>query len=112
MRDYKVKTIDALDRGLLVLDTLHDMHAASLHDLNRETICAGGQVLGCVNLTWRMSVLTIDRVVERHLADLRGAVASIERKVTVAHGTDLKTRILNGNGTTPVALTEPTLASS
>jgi IclR family transcriptional regulator, mhp operon transcriptional activator len=75
-------------------------------------IYAGGQVLGCVNLTWRMSVLTADQVVERHLADLRAAVASIEKQVTVARGTELKTRILNGNGTTPVALTEPTLASS
>jgi IclR family transcriptional regulator, mhp operon transcriptional activator len=37
MRDYKVKTIDSLHRGLQVLATLHDMRAASLHDLNRET---------------------------------------------------------------------------
>ncbi len=37
MRDYKVKTIDALHRGLRVLEVLHDMRAASLHDLNRET---------------------------------------------------------------------------
>jgi IclR family transcriptional regulator, mhp operon transcriptional activator len=37
MRDYKVKTIDALNRGLRVLEVLHDMRAASLHDLNRET---------------------------------------------------------------------------
>src|SRR6266571_1220213 len=37
MRDYKVKTIGALHRGLQVLQVLHDMRAASLHDLNRET---------------------------------------------------------------------------
>lgn len=37
MRDYKVKTIDALHRGLQVLESLHDMRAASLHDLHRET---------------------------------------------------------------------------
>jgi hypothetical protein len=59
-----------------------------------------------------MSVLTADQVVERHLADLRAAVASIEQKVTVARGTGLKIRTLNGNGTTPVNRTEPTLASS
>jgi hypothetical protein len=37
MRDYKVKTIGALHRGLQVLEFLHDAGAASLHDLNRET---------------------------------------------------------------------------
>jgi IclR family mhp operon transcriptional activator len=37
MRDYKVKTIGALHRGLQVLEFLHDVGAASLHDLNRET---------------------------------------------------------------------------
>ena len=37
VRDYKVKTIDALHRGLLVLEVLQDMRAASLHDLYRET---------------------------------------------------------------------------
>lgn len=37
MRDYKVKTIGALHRGLQVLEVLHDARAASLHDLNRET---------------------------------------------------------------------------
>jgi IclR family transcriptional regulator, mhp operon transcriptional activator len=33
MRDYKVKTIRALDRGLEVLSYLHRARAASLHDL-------------------------------------------------------------------------------
>ena len=33
MRDYKVKTIRALDRGLEVLTHLHQARAASLHDL-------------------------------------------------------------------------------
>ncbi|MDO8654921.1 MAG: helix-turn-helix domain-containing protein, partial [bacterium] len=33
MRDYKVKTIRALDRGLEVLDFLHKARSASLHDL-------------------------------------------------------------------------------
>lgn len=37
MREYKVKTIDALHRGLQVLEVLHEMRAASLHDLHRET---------------------------------------------------------------------------
>jgi IclR family mhp operon transcriptional activator len=34
MRDYKVKTIRALDRGLQVLEHLHRARAASLHDLH------------------------------------------------------------------------------
>lgn len=33
MREYKVKTIRALDRGLEVLDFLHKARSASLHDL-------------------------------------------------------------------------------
>jgi len=37
MRDYKVKTIRALDRGLEVLEHLHKARAASLHDLHLAT---------------------------------------------------------------------------
>lgn len=37
MREYKVKTIRALDRGLEVLDYLHRSRNASLHDLHLAT---------------------------------------------------------------------------
>lgn len=37
MRDYKVKTIRALDRGLEVLEALHEFRNASLHDLHLAT---------------------------------------------------------------------------
>ncbi|WJJ94580.1 helix-turn-helix domain-containing protein [Neopusillimonas aromaticivorans] len=37
MRDYQVKTIRALDRGLEVLDYLHRSRNASLHDLYLAT---------------------------------------------------------------------------
>jgi IclR family mhp operon transcriptional activator len=37
MRDYKVKTIRALDRGLEVLECLHKARSASLHDLYLAT---------------------------------------------------------------------------
>lgn len=37
MREYKVKTIRALDRGLEVLEHLHRARAASLHDLHLAT---------------------------------------------------------------------------
>lgn len=37
MREYKVKTIRALDRGLEVLQTLHEFRNASLHDLYLAT---------------------------------------------------------------------------
>jgi IclR family transcriptional regulator, mhp operon transcriptional activator len=43
-----------------------------------------GQVLGCVNLTWRMNVLSLHQVAERHLADLRAAVRTIERQAAAA----------------------------
>jgi IclR family transcriptional regulator, mhp operon transcriptional activator len=37
VRDYRVKPIESLARGLLVLQTLQDMRAASLHDLHLTT---------------------------------------------------------------------------
>lgn len=37
MRDYKVKSICALSRGIDVLLVLQSMHVASLHDLHRAT---------------------------------------------------------------------------
>lgn len=37
VRDYRVKPIESLARGLLVLQTLQEMHAASLHDLHLAT---------------------------------------------------------------------------
>ena len=37
MRDYKVKSIRALDRGLEVLEYLQRARTASLHDLHRAT---------------------------------------------------------------------------
>jgi IclR family transcriptional regulator, mhp operon transcriptional activator len=37
MRDYQVKPIQALERGLRVLQALREMRAASLHDLHRVT---------------------------------------------------------------------------
>jgi IclR family mhp operon transcriptional activator len=37
MRQYKVKTIQALERGVQVLAALREMRAASLHDLHRGT---------------------------------------------------------------------------
>jgi IclR family transcriptional regulator, mhp operon transcriptional activator len=56
-------------------------HAAGTRDDGRSSIAlpilANGQVLGCVNLTWRRGAVTLDQVVERHLADLRAAVAAI-----------------------------------
>jgi IclR family mhp operon transcriptional activator len=39
-----------------------------------------GRVLGCINLTWRMKVLTIAEMTRRHLDDLRGAVAAVEAR--------------------------------
>ena len=37
MREYRVKPIESLARGLLVLQTLQEMRAASLHDLHLAT---------------------------------------------------------------------------
>src|SRR5215472_5180876 len=37
MRHYKVKTIQALERGVQVMAALREMRAASLHDLHRGT---------------------------------------------------------------------------
>ncbi|HUY49311.1 MAG TPA: helix-turn-helix domain-containing protein [Streptosporangiaceae bacterium] len=47
-------------------------------------IRVNGHVLGCVNLTWRMSVLTLQQVTDRHLAELRAAVQAIEKRAAAA----------------------------
>ncbi len=44
-------------------------------------ITVAGQVIGCVNLTWRRRVLTLEQVTSRHLGDLRAAVRAIEERV-------------------------------
>jgi IclR family mhp operon transcriptional activator len=41
-----------------------------------------GRVLGCVNLTWRMRVMTVADIARRHLGDLRAAVVAIEEQAT------------------------------
>lgn len=44
-------------------------------------IRSGGEVLGCVNLTWRMKALTVAQLVDRYGKDLRAAVATIEQRL-------------------------------
>jgi IclR family mhp operon transcriptional activator len=39
-----------------------------------------GNVLGCINLTWRYRVATLTQVVDRYLDDLRAAVLAVERR--------------------------------
>ncbi|WP_286247815.1 helix-turn-helix domain-containing protein [Streptomyces graminofaciens] len=43
-----------------------------------------GEVLGCVNVTWRKSVMSAQEVARRHLDDLRAAVHRIEERVVEA----------------------------
>ena len=47
-------------------------------------IRVNGQVLGCVNLTWRMKVLTVRQVTERYLGDLRAAIHTVQRRAAAA----------------------------
>lgn len=63
MRDYKVKTIRALDRGLEVLSHLHQARAASLHDLYLAT--------GLPKATLTRVILTLEKrgMVWQRLAD-------------------------------------------
>jgi IclR family mhp operon transcriptional activator len=46
------------------------------------------EVLACVNLTWRKTVMSAAEAAKRHLADLRTAVRRIEELVTAARSTD------------------------
>jgi IclR family transcriptional regulator, mhp operon transcriptional activator len=59
-------------------------HAAGTGDDGRSSIALpvllDGRVLGCVNLTWRRAAVTLDQIVERHLGDLRAAVAAIQHR--------------------------------
>jgi len=63
MREYKVKTIRALDRGLEVLQTLHEFRNASLHDLYLAT------GLPKATLTRILATLESRRLVWQRLAD-------------------------------------------
>ena len=47
-------------------------------------IRSGGEVLGCVNLTWRIKALTVAQLVDRYGEDLRAAVAAIEQRLAGA----------------------------
>jgi IclR family mhp operon transcriptional activator len=59
-------------------------HAAGTGDDGRHSIALpimlDGNVLGCVNLTWRRAAVTLEQVVERHLVDLRAAVQAIRQR--------------------------------
>jgi IclR family mhp operon transcriptional activator len=54
------------------------------HDDGRDSIAipirVEGNVLGCLNLTWRYRVATVTQVVDRYLDDLRAAVLAVERR--------------------------------
>ncbi len=43
-------------------------------------ILVDGQVLGCINLTWKVKLMTLSQVVAQHLNTLRAAVKSVEER--------------------------------
>jgi len=57
-------------------------------DDGRESIAmpvrVDGRVVGCINLTWRRQVLSLPTAVQRHLADLRTAVRTVEERARAA----------------------------
>ncbi|HEY0877501.1 MAG TPA: helix-turn-helix domain-containing protein [Zeimonas sp.] len=44
-------------------------------------IVVDGQVLGCMNLTWRTRVISLARMAERHGGDLREAIRQVEQRI-------------------------------
>ncbi|MBO0868297.1 MAG: helix-turn-helix domain-containing protein [Micromonosporaceae bacterium] len=56
-------------------------------DDGRESIAmpivVAGQVLGCVNITWRRAAATVRQMAARHAADLRGAATAIAERAAV-----------------------------
>lgn len=44
-------------------------------------ITVDGRVLGCMNITWRRDVVSVQQIVRLHLHDLRSAVASVEQAI-------------------------------
>jgi len=47
-------------------------------------IVLDGEVLGCMNLTWRTKVISLTRMAERHGDDLRGAIRELEQRIAQA----------------------------
>lgn len=66
------------DFGGHYFKTRHD------HDDERNSIAmpilVNGQVLGCINLTWKKKLMTVPQGVARHLETLRDAVSSVEQR--------------------------------
>jgi IclR family mhp operon transcriptional activator len=64
----------------------HYAKSRAEHDDGRLSIAMPirleGRVLGCINLTWRMKVMTVAEMARRHLDDLRGAVSAVEQRAT------------------------------
>ncbi|MFA9431153.1 helix-turn-helix domain-containing protein [Egicoccus sp. AB-alg2] len=56
-----------------------------VHDDQRMSIAvpirSSERVIGCINLTWRRRVLSVERVVEQHRDDLYAAVTEIEGRI-------------------------------
>ena len=55
---------------------------AEVNDERNSTampISLGGQVIGCINLTWKRRLMTTSAIVEKHLASLKQAVNLIEQ---------------------------------
>lgn len=49
-------------------------------------IVLDGEVLGCMNLTWRTKVISLARMAERHGDDLRAAIGAVEQRIAQAMG--------------------------
>jgi IclR family mhp operon transcriptional activator len=52
----------------------------------RQTIAmpirVNGHVLGCINLTWKKTLMTVTQVVKRHLVTLRESVNTVEHRAS------------------------------
>lgn len=76
VRDHHVKSIESLGRGIDVLLALQGVRCASLQELHRITGVPKSSLIRIL----RTPSLPVERVVERHLADLRAAVRAIEQQ--------------------------------
>jgi IclR family mhp operon transcriptional activator len=65
----------------------HDRPRSEVDD-GRESIAMpvrlDGRVAGCINLTWLRPAMPVRTAVERHLGDLRTAVATVEERARAA----------------------------
>ena len=86
-RGYSVRDPDFGGHYVKTRDEINDgRHSIAM------PIRADGQVLGCINLTWKSKLMTVAQAVDRYLSALKSAVKTVEERAK-SEGVEATSRI-------------------